>query len=112
MDELLKKKCVIIPVDEPSPVAYLNVYEEGDIWVKIKGCEGCKNIKKCCGNCPLLTPNGCFLHLQGKNMKPYNCIVNPTLDMAHGWCQLEFKCVKGSNKGKIRRIRDEKGKLI
>ena len=112
MKEIFNKKCVVIPIDEPSPIAYMNVYEEGDIWVKKKGCEGCKNIEKCCGNCPLLTKDGCLLHLQSGKMKPYKCIVYPTPDMAHSWCQIEFECVKGSNKGKLRRLKDERGKLL
>jgi len=43
----------VIPVDDPSPVAFEDVYDDGDRWEKLVGCEGCPEIDRCCGNCPL-----------------------------------------------------------
>ena len=37
----IEGKAVICSLDDPTPVAYANVYENGDIWVKIQGCEAC-----------------------------------------------------------------------
>ena len=101
------EKYVVCSVKEPVPLAYGNVYEEGDLWVKIKGCEDCswENRQKCCGNCPLLTGKGCIPHLEG-NKKPFSCVIIPPPDKNHGWCSLEFKCVQGTREGQIRKIRE------
>ena len=48
-----KEKLVLCSIDDPSPILYMNIYEEGDVWVKSKGCEGCENNRKCCGDCPM-----------------------------------------------------------
>lgn len=103
-----EEKAVVCLVNDPIPIAYLNVYEKGDIWIKIKGCDNCsyKNMKKCCGNCPMLTEKGCFYHLEeGKfSSKPYNCVISPLPNTVHSYCQLEFKCISGSKKEQIRKI--------
>lgn len=105
-----ERKVALCPLDDPSPVAYFNVYEVGDIWVKIKGCEDCplEDRRKCCGNCPMFSELGCYWHLESGNRssKPYNCIVDPTPDKGASYCQLEFKCVAGSKAGKIRKVRE------
>lgn len=105
-----KEKAVLCLLDDPTPIAYYNVYKPGDIWIKIKGCEDCsvENRKKCCGNCPHVTANGdCAWHLEvGRSSKPWSCIMWPTPDQANSRCCLEFKCVKGKHKGKIRKVRD------
>lgn len=103
-----KKISVLCFVDSPVPLAYFNVYEEGDIWVKIKGCEGCINTSRCCGKCPMLSEKGCFLHLDNMLNKPYRCVVKPEPQVCIIWCQLEFQCVKGPKKGVIRRVSDRK----
>ena len=36
-----KNMIALIPVHNPSPVGFLNVYEDGDEWVKIKSCLDC-----------------------------------------------------------------------
>lgn len=102
---------VILAVDEPTPIAFLNLYEDGDRWEKIVGCEGCPSIKKCCGNCPMLTSKGCTYHLEERrhSNKPLNCVINPVPTITHSWCQLEYKCVEGSDKEKIRRVQDKNG---
>jgi len=100
---------VITPVDSPSPVAFENVYEEGDRWEKVVGCEGCPNIDKCCGNCPLLVPGkGCLLHLEAprSSRKPFRCVAWPTPKDNLSWCQQEWRCVRGSHAGEARRVRE------
>ena len=102
------ERAVVCLVSEPVPVGYLNVYEQGDVWLKIVGCEGCppEAQKKCCGNCPLLLKQGgCIPHLEGTH-KPFDCMIVPPPDMTYSFCQLEFECVKGTNKGKVRKIRE------
>lgn len=108
-----KEKAVVCAVDDPTPIAYLNVYEEGDIWVKVQGCEACpeENRKKCCGNCPMWGNGGCFWHLgvnRRGSSKPWTCVVKPCPDTSWEWCSLEFRCVRGSRKGQIRRVREPK----
>lgn len=112
---ITREKAIVCAVDSPTPIAYLNVYEEGDIWVKIQGCEACtlEHRQKCCGNCPLFTEMGCYWQLKLKGSerarssdKPWNCVVKPYPDSAMPFCALEYKCVKGSNLGKVRRVRD------
>jgi len=104
------RMCAVIPWNSPSPIAFINVFEPGDIWIKINSCEGCKEIEKCCGDCPILSSNGCAFHTSKRNRystnKPYQCVVKPTPDQGHSYCQLEFECIKGSKKGKIRRMSD------
>jgi len=103
-----KKNLVVCQVDEPSPIAYLNVYEQGDAWIKTKGCEDCslENRKLCCGSCPMFTDKGCFFHLEQTNSKPFRCVVIPAPNDCLKWCALEFKCIKGNNEGKIRKVKE------
>ena len=108
------KICAIIPVDDPSPIAFINVFEEGDYWEKIKGCEECpeENKARCCGNCYWFMKGGhCHWqcgHLQTHSSKPFHCITKPIPSDYKHICVLEFKCIKGSKEGKIRRVRDKK----
>lgn len=99
---------VVCPMDSPSPIAYLNIYENGDIWIKTKGCENCSwdNRKKCCGNCPMLTMRGCTYHLENikSSRKPLHCVIEPPPSKCKSYCQLEFQCAKGSHKGQIRKV--------
>lgn len=99
----------IVSVDDPTPVSYLNLYERGDRWEKIKGCKGCKEAEKCCGNCPMLVKGKCFYHLEKRkySAKPFKCVVAPVPTIAMSWCQLEYECVEGTMKGKVRRVRDK-----
>ena len=112
---ITNKRTVLVEMDNPNPIAYFNVYEEGDIWVKTQGCEACslENRRKCCGNCPMFSEQGCFFHLQkdGDN-KPYRCVVRPEPDICLSWCALEFECIQGSKKGFIRRIKDRGNEFI
>ncbi len=103
-----KEKLVLCSTDNPSPIAYMNIYEEGDVWLKIKGCEGCKNNKKCCGDCPMSTDLGCFYHLGANkktSRKPFYCVFFPTPNKTISWCQLEYKCIVGTHKDEIRQIK-------
>lgn len=106
---MIKEKiCAIIPWNNPSPVGFMNVFEEGDIWVKVKGCEECPDESKaiCCINCPSFTGSGCGYHEGGaySTNKPYQCVVKPTPDQGKSHCILEYLCVKGKYKGKIRHL--------
>jgi hypothetical protein len=99
----------LLPVDRPEPVGYMNVFEEGDVWLKINNCFGCENSDKCCGRCEMLVGGDCRLHLEGWGKgKPYHCTVWPPPNIKLSFCQLAFKCVKGSNEGKIKRINSNK----
>lgn len=102
-DRVMKVVCL---VENPDVVSYVDVYEEGDEWVKIQGCEVCslENRKKCCGPCPMFTDKGCYLHLDNMLNKPYRCVVKPTPRTCLTWCSLEFKCIKGKNVGKIKKV--------
>lgn len=98
---------VVCYTNKPVPIAYLNVYEPDDIWIKINSCEDCpeENRKRCCKNCPLYTSKGCIQHLTS-NSKPYTCVVNPPPNKVFSYCSLEFKCIKGKNKNKKRKIKE------
>jgi len=112
MEYPIKERAIICLLSNPSPAAYMNIYEEGDIWIKIQGCEACspENRKKCCGNCGMFSQvKGCVWHLEtpiANSSKPWNCVVKPYPDSAMPFCALEFRCVKGSNLGKVRRVKD------
>lgn len=109
---ITKRYSVLIDVENATTIAYYNVFEEGDIWLKIKGCETCPEERriKCCNQCPCVTPDGkCMWQLKReahKTRKPFYCIIYPTLEMCVGDCNLEYVCVEGSKKGKIRRLKD------
>jgi len=112
-DELL----VLCSMQDASPVAYMNIYEPGDIWIKIRGCEDCpwEARQRCCGNCAFLMERGCAWHYEkGDNTKakPFVCVVRPAPNNASSFCQLEYECIKGKNKGKVRRVRDRTDELI
>ena len=119
ISEITKEKSLLIPVDDPSPVAFVNIYDEGDIWVKTKGCEDCpiELRKRCCGDCPCVLPDGkCYWHCdlpmsRNGGWKPFYCIKNPLPDKCVKRCCIEYKCVAGPKKGKIRRLRDNIGVL-
>lgn len=114
IDALFGMQTVIISRNDPIPLAYTSLYEEGDVWVRIQGCEVCslENRKRCCGDCPMSTDRGCFFHLEKSNKKPLHCIMTPIPTQAKSYCMLQFKCIKGSNEGKIRRVCDKNGVLI
>ena len=112
------KTAVIAAVDDPTPVAFVNLFEPGDIWIKTKGCEDCplESRRRCCNQCPMLVyaTGQCSLHVKGgrngaqvgiNNLnKPFCCMVKPIPSDCYSWCQLEYKCLQGSNEGKIRKV--------
>ena len=106
ISDITNKIVVLCALDDPTPIAYMNLYEEGDIWIKIRGCEGCPNTDKCCGNCPLKVEKGCVFHIEAReySRKPFNCIVHPKPTIHQSFCQLEFRCIKGSKKDKVRKV--------
>jgi len=111
MEYPIKERAAVCLLGDPTPVAYLNIYEEGDIWVKVNSCEECplENRKRCCGNCPMFSGVGCYWHLERKrrSSKPYVCVVHPYPDSRRPYCHLEFRCIRGSREGQIRRARDD-----
>ena len=107
---------VEISLDDPTPIAFRNVYEEGDKWIKVHGCETCpdKQRARCCGNCRSLTKSAkCRLHKTGLNHKPFFCIVWPTPepDKMFSPCEIVYKCVRGEHIGKFRHVSDKRGIL-
>lgn len=106
---MTNKIAVVVEIDNPTPIAYLNLYEQGDLWLKIKGCEDCpiESRRRCCNQCPMLVKdNGlCMLHMGvGSLNKPFECVVRPNPKNCLSWCQLEYKCISGKNEGKIRKV--------
>ena len=108
----------IITVENPTPVAFLNVFEPGDEWVKVNNCmDDCpeENRAKCCGNCYWLEKGGvCHWHtghLKNHSTKPFWCIVHPLPDDMKTRCPLKYKCTKGTLKGYFRYVKDPKGVL-
>ena len=114
LSKITKKYSVIIPKDDASPIAFINVFEEGDIWVKRNSCINCpiESREVCCGNCHWLEKGG--ICRWNKNIDGFNsqkslyCIVEPSPDTWKHTCILEFECIKGSMKGKVRRVKDKK----
>ena len=113
-DEYKNEKMVIYLNNDPTPIVYINVYEEGDTWVKKNNCSNCpeESRKKCCGGCPMFSSIGCYFHIDSgsHSNKPFDCVIKPTPDQTLAWCQLEFECVKGTRKGYIKKI--NQGTLI
>lgn len=110
-DEYSDKMLVICEKKNPNPIAYLNVYEKGDVWLKLNSCFDCleEHRQKCCKDCPMYTPQGCFLHLwpfPACSNKPYRCVVYPPPDKTISKCALQFECIYGKNKGKIKKVRE------
>ena len=96
----------VIDIEKQTASGYLDVYEEGDEWVKSQGCEVCslETKKRCCHDCSSALPNGdCGVHEKGK---PFNCIIAPIINICVPKCNLEYKCIKGINIGKTRRVKD------
>jgi len=96
-------------VEDPSPIAFLNVYEKGDVWIKTESCEGCtdRGRELCCRGCPMVTELGCFLHLPKSSRgskKPFGCVTIPSPEKCMSYCNLQFTSVRGSKKGKIRKV--------
>jgi hypothetical protein len=106
MFDLIEKKAAIVPVDSLSPVAYINVFEKGDMWVKTQNCNKCsiEGRKICCGTCPFALKEGCMVHIQSPRQKPFLCVMEPSPDKTRSYCALEFECVEGSRKGVTKKI--------
>lgn len=105
-DEFVKEKLVLCSMDGQTAIAYLNIYEEGDVWLKTQGCEACsvENRRLCCNKCPMYSDKGCFLHLGDLENKPFTCVVYPVPGVHIGICSLEFECVSGKHKNKIKKV--------
>ena len=107
----------IITIENPTPVAFLDVFEPGDEWVKVNSCLDCseEGRAKCCGNCYWLVKGGwCHWHqghLAKHSSKPFWCIISPPPDAMKSRCILKYKCTKGTLKGYFRYVKDPKGVL-
>jgi hypothetical protein len=98
----------VIPVDNPVVFAFRDVFEEGDEWEQIVGCEACTRRGKCCGRCKLKMPSGdCRLHVEDAGQKPHHCVITPNPTQVWSWCAIQFKCIKGSRKGEIKKVSGE-----
>jgi hypothetical protein len=98
---------VILDVKDPTPIAYLDVYEDGDRWERIRGCDECPEEwrAKCCKGCMAYVPAvGCMMH--GTKTKPFVCVVVPAPSTCRRNCVLEFICTTGSKEGWARRVAD------
>ena len=104
-----------IALSDPTPLAFRNVYADGDQWDKIKGCESCPDEWRavCCGNCHFLEKGGkCHWHNTGSvslSNKPFYCIIKPLLNDRRKNCAIVYKCVEGEHKGKFRYLVDKRG---
>jgi len=103
---------VIIDIETQTPTGYIDVYKPGDEWISTQGCEVCseETKKKCCWDCSSSLPNGdCEVHEKGK---PFNCMIAPSIKMCIAHCSLEYRCIKGINEGKTRRVKDKLNVLV
>lgn len=108
-DEFSDKEMAICLYDSPEPIAYINVFEKGDVWIKIKGCRDCKNKNMCCSGCPIFIDEKCLYQIGNNNVqskKPYHCVVAPSPKDTYDWCDMEFKCICGKYKDKIKKIKE------
>ena len=109
------KILVVLPTEDPSPVAFMNLYDPGDVWIKVQGCEAClpERAKKCCTNCPQSMEKGCEWHFEpGRyKSKPFHCCILPIPFKCMGGCALVFKCVSGRWKDFERHVSDTRGVL-
>jgi len=109
MLDKFKKVIALVAIDEPTVLGYANLFEPGDIWIKTVGCQGCKleSRKKCCANCMAFYSKGCGFQIRGgASHKPFECVVKPVPNQGLSYCQMEFQCVAGKNKGKVRKMSD------
>ena len=107
-DELL----VIVNMDA-EVVGYRNLYDPGDEWLKVKGCENCpeESRRRCCGRCGHRMSKGCSWHIEKGDYttgKPFVCVVRPVPDACKSTCQQEYLCTTGPHAGKTRRTRDKR----
>jgi hypothetical protein len=108
----------LVDIAEATPVAFINVYEQGDIWMKVQGCEACQQEapSRCCGKCPFAMNEGCAWHFQKTGIvpaKPLNCVILPLiLKKQKVGCNLIYRCVAGKHKGKLRRVQDHAGEFV
>lgn len=100
------KTYVICSLDDPSPVAYMNLFEPGDVWEKIQGCSPCQVKDRCCRGCRIFVEDlGCAIHLSRDTLhKPFVCVTRPVPNQGMDGCTLTYLCVRGSKKGKLRHV--------
>jgi hypothetical protein len=87
----------------PSPIAFQNVYVDGDRWEKVQGCEACPPDDNCCpDSCGAKANDKCSIHMVNPGQKPHDCCMQPNPIKRMNKCRLVWKCAKGRNKGKYR----------
>jgi hypothetical protein len=98
----------IVKVTEPEIVGFANVYEPGDVWQKVRGCDGCS--PTCCPpGCKFLIDNKCVIHCHDHGtLKPFGCLVPPSPRGQDSNCRLVFEALAGSHVGKFRHKCDGK----
>jgi hypothetical protein len=115
------KILAVLPMADPSPVAFMNLYEPGDVWVKVQGCDACtvERSRACCGakpggqfHCPhVMVEGGCSLHAEHNSSKPMYCAIQPTPEKTKGHCALVYRCVSGKWISHERHLCDRRGVL-
>jgi len=107
----------LVATDDPSPVGFMNVFEAGDLWKKVRGCEACslEHRLKCCGNCEFLVKEDGHCdredNVRWRMGKPLYCCIMPTPDMHISGCALIYECTQGKFTGMQRRLDDAEGLL-
>jgi hypothetical protein len=90
----------LVSCEKPETVGFMNVYDTGDVWVKVRGCEVCS--QHCCGKCPLQFEGKCRVHQTDPQNKPYVCVVQPLPNVQRLNCALVWKCFSGILEGRHR----------
>jgi hypothetical protein len=107
------KMFAVVSLEDTTPIGFLNVYEKGDLWIKIQGCEKCslKRKKLCCNGCAMLTPDfDCSWQVEeGRSSKPFMCVIWPTPNQCKVDCVIVYKCIRGKHKGSFRHLTDRGG---
>jgi len=94
----------VVDIKTYELLGFQNVYDDGDRWDKIRGCRDCPPQKRCCGNCPLSSDYGCYLHVVNKGQdKPLHCVIHPIPTKHRPNCCLEYRCVRGKYIGFVRK---------
>ena len=92
----------IVAMNDPSAMGFMDVYDPGDVWMKVQGCDACITENNCCGNCAARAGDKCSLHILNGGSKPYDCVVRPSPIEHNSNCALVFECTCGKFKGQFR----------
>jgi len=109
----MTRPVAVVPLDDPAPIAWRDLYDEGDVWEKTRGCDECPEEwrAKCCKGCVAYVPEiGCAMHRP--RTKPFECILLPAPHKCRRNCVLEFVCIEGPKKGWVRKVTDSNDVLV